>query len=267
MFTAHLGIQIELPAETTKPASSPKITFRGCSIYDSSPNASHKPPPGPVALHVCRESRNHARQHYRLAFRSQILKQSYIPRDGNFVSFFNSVPDLLEPRIWVNFSIDTIFLLPTALSWDTSRNCRFLSHSKLAPDDRRRIQKLAFPACWNDEYVTAAVPEKVGGSRRYQGKFLRELASFPACKQMMIYRIICRFSSTNNLGELKTADRVVEQMKIKGQMSSETGDVMYQHWITTVPDVKVSKEMILAERVITANNSTEHQLQWRVPSK
>lgn len=63
------------------------------------------PPPGPTAFYVCRESRAIALQHYELAFGGI----NYQPAsDTEFAELWKK-GGYGEKKIWVNFSIDTIF--------------------------------------------------------------------------------------------------------------------------------------------------------------
>jgi len=86
-------------------------------------------PPGPVALHVCRDSRAIALQRYRPAFRGSI---SYI-RDPRFVE------DWIEKgydqtRIWVDYKQDTIYF------YDSSTDNNF---SGFPDEEAEKVEMLA----------------------------------------------------------------------------------------------------------------------------
>jgi hypothetical protein len=93
-FTAKLGIHLNPKPRTTE-------TWGGTFV--SSQAAEHMPPPSPVALHVCRESRVIALENYRLAFHGSITCVRDHP------SVLEWLGGLDQGKIWVDYKRDTIF--------------------------------------------------------------------------------------------------------------------------------------------------------------
>lgn len=73
-------------------------------ILDLQDYYNESPPPGPVALRVCRESRTIALSRYQLAFGSSTWTKTYGPGDGD------QVASVGKPRIWVDFERDEILI-------------------------------------------------------------------------------------------------------------------------------------------------------------
>src|SRR6266536_421823 len=85
--------------------SFPKIQFRGAvTLYQE---ARLKPPPGPVALHVCCESWYLALRKYEMAFGGRALVS---PADFELATLWEE-HGLGDRKVWVNRELDTILIV------------------------------------------------------------------------------------------------------------------------------------------------------------
>lgn len=187
--------------------------------------------------------------------------------DPELVEFFHSTPELSKPRIWVNFTLDTIFLLPNSKPWgDHNDNIAFLIAISLYCS---RIKKLALVRSWSDIELKA-VPLKLRRERRrnypnrWEGMFMNELNHFDGCEEMTLYTVSGSGTDPEkDLNDLQLAEEVTDQIKISRCVYSEPG-----HWYFcvnqgAVPTVRISKEMICIREEDGGNH--QYQLKWRVP--
>jgi hypothetical protein len=254
VFTARLGIhpqvlQVgELPSET-----SPIIKFRGCDIFESDYSALIKQPPGPVSLYVCQHSRAMALRHYRLAFPGKNLVAS---EDAEFTAFFDSTPFLSQPRIWVNFSLDTIFYA-YSYPWSVTAHpnagaytftSRFLAYAR---GDAMKIERLALRGYW--------VKGKVQDLLLPPGGLLNGLGYYEACKEVMFF-LLEHGVLVNHRDERELSREIREFMEIEGPKT--------ENWkwnATNLPDVRVSREIKFCNSSI--GEGREARLKWCDPTK
>ena len=256
IFSAHLGIHPILPAQSQSP-STEDIRFRGCKVAYSSKGYSRKTPPGPVALYVHRESREYTLKLYCLAFGPS---PKPLDHDSELLSFFNSTPEICEPRIWINFKLDRVFLNPRKTLLPSMINPHFSVFLQNAPVEFQGIRKLAFPASWTDETLSAnaSLP-----SIFQSGMFLSSLSNFRTCEEIMIFRLpLSESDPKDSLTELQLADEVVAQMRLRGRRMMENGDLSYRTWVDGKIRILVSKDMILHSPIPTWSG----KLRWRNPS-
>lgn len=109
-----------------------------------------KPPPGPIALQVCRQSRHFAKKHYELAFAGV----NFIHGDDEFEKLWRR-QNLSEKRIWVNFKLDVLFFHNAdarSSIWGTRNEHIYDLEilAELAQSEVSKVKNLAISGVWSD---------------------------------------------------------------------------------------------------------------------
>lgn len=143
------------------------------------PGMNTPPPPGPVALYVCHESRKLALKHYELAFGGTNCQPD---TDTKFADAWQKA-GYGEKRIWVNFEIDTIFV---ALGQTHYLGCPGDILTMLtcyAKEEVKKIKWLAFSKHWSNCRTMNSPP------KAWNIQLPKDLKSFTRLKEILIYHI------------------------------------------------------------------------------
>jgi len=163
-FTASLGLPSKFPphdihAQAEAEAFKSTRPVADVARYHPTitPEMKHKPPRGPVALRVCRESREVALRHYQLAFAGTILKPGNHRFDGEWLE-----RGFGEKRIWVDFKRDSVCVYAASRRtsyntvsldgrerWEDADRLIIELFTRHAPDETKNICHLAVVGPWD----------------------------------------------------------------------------------------------------------------------
>lgn len=138
-------------------------------------------PRAPVALHICRESREVALEHYSLAFAGRNI----LSIDPDFTALFNA-SGLNQKRTWVDWKRDTIFVVRGDQSFVEMRSVYgepfFLEVlAGYGGDDSEKIQRLAVAGHWTPN------PDRADQHKKLKEALVESVQLFPGLKELIIY--------------------------------------------------------------------------------
>lgn len=235
-FDIQLGLQVDqIPDEDAGKNHSlnPQFVYLGQGVFRDATRI--KPPPGPVALEVCKESREIALRHYELMFRGSLITRG---RSKSLDAAFDASGWGL-PHTWVNPNLDIIFL--SCMSRDLT--------SSYAPVD---IQML-FYRCPNEVEKL----ERVGVmSHNNDGGPILMIKTCTALKELVIY-LTDRAAAIRPpepqdeetfWDEKAASEGIAEFLAKKKEEHNDNLDPNYftrygSPWTTAVPQVRVSQEI------------------------
>jgi hypothetical protein len=140
-----------------------------------------KPPPGPIAMQVCRDSRDFALSRYSLAFAGC----NRTPGNEDFSQVFED-HELGIGKIWVDFRHDTVFIPNTddVAYTQLHEPWPLEFYLEFARADVRRIEKLAVMGHWRQKVPNPGWFGDDGGLREC---LIRKLKFFTALKELKVY--------------------------------------------------------------------------------
>ncbi|KAH8764541.1 hypothetical protein F5882DRAFT_414603 [Hyaloscypha sp. PMI_1271] len=202
-------------------------------------------PKAPVALHVCRESRRVALQHYTLAFAGTNILSTH----PGFTALFNA-SGLGLKRTWVDWEQDTIFVVHGDRAFVDMRVVYgepfFLEVlAAYAQDEAEKIRRLAVAGHWSTN----------PGNDRYKrlGEGLVDgLKLFAGLEELIVYHSDVSWEDFVSITEeddeegtrrtialVRRSEKQVldEMVSILGEVKSET-----EEWTSALPQIEVSRD-------------------------
>jgi hypothetical protein len=232
-FSVRLGLHVaQLSATDARQhhSLSPQIIYRGQDILGDSTRI--KSPPGPIALEICKESREIALAHYEMFLSGFVQPSGCSKFDAVFeASGYGS------PHTWVNPKIDLIFL--STMSRDLE--------SKFAPVDAQVFYYRAKTECSRFERVGVMLHNGEGSPllalRRYTG--LKELTVYFTHRERAAKNIALEEGETY-LDEEEAASAIVDFLTVKKEthmsLKIPRDSLGYDgEWTAPIPKVQVSQ--------------------------
>lgn len=169
-FTLFPDLPLELRLKVWESLLLPRIVIAACfDAADEAPKRAQLArranlPPVPVLLHVCHETRQVALKHYELAFSWRIPGMLARPRSS-------------PPRVWFDFSCDTLLLLGELEPYDSS-NINAPMVYFLNRTDARRVRHVA---CAFEELRLGEVE-----TEQIFGSLFHVVDGFPGAERLLI---------------------------------------------------------------------------------
>ena len=202
----------------------------------------------PVALHVCRESRAIALEHYSLAFAGT----NSLSQDPDLTALFNS-SGLGEKKIWVDWERDTIFVLKgddfivDMGGIDSGPNYLDVL-ARYAKDDTAKTQRLVIVGHWMIPNPRRSASDQ---NRKLSQTLIESLKLFTGLRELVIYHTDVAFDDFASITEegyegrrlaaiVKTEADEVQKEVVSDLTTARAKD---KTWTNDLPRIRVSRDL------------------------
>jgi hypothetical protein len=225
-FIPQLGTRPSYPAAEALPypPDHPRDGVRRPGTLDICPTINRVVPSGPVALHVCHESRELAWKHYQLCFTgtNQALDDVLFCEQWNKGSFGVA-------KVWVNFKLDVVYPHSAyCYSHDSYPYAHVDLFTHYAPEETMKIRRFDVESVWQTELM-GRTDGTFAGVSDLQKSLEESVGQFSSLREILIYHFSghgCRDWWTR-----ETREALEDEMKDNIEASLQKDDVRAAAWV------------------------------------